>query len=158
MKVLDLQCQHHHRFEGWFASEDDFAHQLVKGLLECPVCADKAIVKMLSAPRLNLGAAPAVSSPAAVAHAPGQPDQPQVTPSETADVQAAFLKAVRHVLANTENVGEHFAQEARKMHYGEAEARNIRGQATPAETQALLEEGIPVLPLPVPKHFNETLQ
>jgi hypothetical protein len=73
-------------------------------------------------------------------------------------LQAAFLKAVRHVMANTENVGERFAEEARKIHYGEAPERGIRGKTTPKETEALLEEGIAVLPLPVPKDFDGSLQ
>jgi hypothetical protein len=66
-------------------------------------------------------------------------------------MQAAWMQMVRHVMANTEDVGEKFAEEARKIHYGETEDRNIRGQASREETEALLEEGIAVLPLPVPK-------
>lgn len=146
MKVLDLQCSAHHQFEGWFASEDDFQGQLGRGLVECPMCGDKAIAKKLSAPRLNLGAQP---EPA--------PKQ-EVMTAPDAKLQAAWLKMVRHVMANTEDVGERFADEARKIHYGETEERGIRGQATPEQTQALLEEGIGVLPLPIPKGLKEPLQ
>lgn len=145
MKVLDLQCSARHGFEGWFASEDEFQDQLGKGLVECPVCGDTAIQKLLSAPRLNLGAA--------------QPEAAQeVMTAGDATMQAAWWKAVRHVMANTENVGERFPEEARRIHYGESEQRGIRGQATPEQTQALLEEGIGVLPLPMPKALKETLQ
>ncbi len=77
---------------------------------------------------------------------------------EPAQLQAALLKMVRHVVANTEDVGSSFPEEVRKMHYGEAEHRNIRGQASPQETEALLDEGISVLPLPMPESVKETLQ
>ncbi len=74
------------------------------------------------------------------------------------DVQAGFLKALRHVLANTEDVGQRFADEARAMHYGDAEQRSIRGQASRAEAIELIEEGIEVMPLPLPEIAKETLQ
>jgi hypothetical protein len=145
MKVLNLQCSHSHGFEGWFASEDDFQGQLGRGQVECPLCGDTAVSKMLSAPRLNLGAAEP------------QPRQ-EVMNTPDASMQAAWLKMVRHVMANTVDVGERFPEEARRIHYGESEERNIRGQASREETEALLEEGIGVLPLPLPKALKETLQ
>ena len=145
MKVLDLQCSHSHSFEGWFASEDDFQGQLGRGLVECPMCGDTAVSKLLSAPRLNLGA----SEPQAHRDVATVPD---------ASLQAAWLKMARHVMANTEDVGQRFAEEARRIHYGESEQRGIRGQASPKDTEALLEEGIGVLPLPLPKVLKETLQ
>ena len=145
MKVLNLQCTHRHSFEGWFASEDAFQDQLQRGLVECPLCGDTAVAKMLSAPRLNLGA----SEP--------QPRQ-EVVATPDAAMQAAWLKMARHVLANTEDVGERFAEEARRIHYGESEERGIRGQASRQQTEALIEEGISVLPLPLPKGLKEPLQ
>jgi hypothetical protein len=148
MKVLDLQCSHRHSFEGWFGSEDDFQGQLARGLVECPLCGDTGISKMLSAPRLNLGA----SQP------PSVPQNQQVVNMPDASLQAAWMKMVRHVMTNTEDVGERFPEEARKIHYGESENRGIRGQASREETEALLEEGIGVLPLPIPKALKETLQ
>lgn len=147
MKVLNLQCIHGHGFEGWFASEDDFRGQLDRGLLECPVCGDKSVAKLPSAPRLNLGAAKEAA-----------PAKQEVMTAPDAALQAAWLKMVRHVMANTEDVGERFAEEARKIHYGETEERGIRGQASREETEALLEEGIGVLPLPVPKALKGPLQ
>lgn len=146
MKVLNLQCSHRHGFEGWFASEDDFQGQLGRGLVECPICGDTAVTKMLSAPRLNFGAP-----------APAQSRQEVASVSET-ELQAAWLKMVRHVMANTDDVGERFPEEARRIHYGETEQRGIRGQASPEETEALLEEGIGVLPLPIPKALKGPLQ
>jgi hypothetical protein len=145
MKVLNLQCSHTHRFEGWFASEEDFQSQLSRGLVECPLCGDNQVTKMLSAPRLNLGAV----EPAAKQDVVSMPD---------ASLQAAWMKMVRHVMANTDDVGERFAEEARRIHYGETEERSIRGQASREETEALIEEGIGVLPLPIPDALKGPLQ
>jgi hypothetical protein len=155
MKVLDLRCSHGHGFEGWFASNEAFETQLSAGLVECPVCADTRIVKLLSAPRLNLGNAKAPAE-AAASSAPDSPGKAQ--PPAEMSPEARWMRAVREVLAKTEDVGERFADEARKMHYGEAEERGIRGQATREQTEALLEEGIPVMPLPIPAALKETLQ
>lgn len=149
MKVLDLQCSHGHSFEGWFGSEDDFQSQLGRQLVECPFCGDTAVAKKLSAPRLNLGASAPVQS---------QQGQQGEVAAVDPQLQAAWLKMVRHVLANTEDVGGQFAEEARRIHYGEATERNIRGQASREETESLLEEGISVMPLPIPKALKEPLQ
>jgi hypothetical protein len=145
MKVLDLHCAHQHVFEGWFASEDDYLAQLSKGLVACPVCGDTAVSKKLSAPRLNLGAA---ASDSATAPQAASSAQALVSGQTEQALQAAWLAVARKILAQTEDVGSKFAQEARKIHYGEVPERGIRGQASPTETQALLEEGIAVLPLP----------
>ena len=177
MKVLDLQCGQHHVFEGWFGSEDDFQSQLTRGLLTCPLCGDAHVTKKLSAPRLNLstsrgdpdtaGHEPthagestqhAESASAITSAASTLPSLQDVANLEPAQLQAALLKMVRHVVANTEDVGNNFPEEARKMHYGETEARNIRGHATPEETEALIDEGIAVMPLPLPDVLKEPLQ
>ncbi|MGV3493117.1 MAG: DUF1178 family protein [Ramlibacter sp.] len=147
MKVLNLQCAHAHVFEGWFGSEEDFQGQLERGLVECPICGDTGVQKLPSAPRLNLGA----SEPAPAA-------KQEVVTAPNAQLQAAWLQMVQKVMANTEDVGERFAEEARKIHYGETDERGIRGQASPEETKALLEEGIAVLPLPLPKGMKGPLQ
>jgi hypothetical protein len=149
MKVLNLQCSQGHGFEGWFGSEDDFQDQLGRGLVECPLCSDRAVAKLPSAPRLNFGAAAPAAAPVAKQEVMNTPD---------AGLAAAWMQMVRHVLANTEDVGEKFAEEARKIHYGETEERNIRGQASREETESLLEEGIAVMPLPVPKGMKGPLQ
>ena len=151
MKVLDLHCTQQHTFEGWFGSEADFQDQLARGLVECPLCGDVAISKMLSAPRLNLGGAKEEPAQAAA-------PQQDVVAAPDRTMQAAWMKMVRHVMANTEDVGPRFADEARRIHYGETQERGIRGQASPGETQALLDEGIGVLPLPVPKALKGPLQ
>jgi hypothetical protein len=161
MKVLDLQCEHEHIFEGWFGSEDDFQSQLSRGLVACPLCGSLKIQKKLSAPRLNLGASSPPSAPSEIAvgaeapHASAPVDVTQLSPQQ---LQAAWIKAVKAVMAQTEDVGNRFAEEARKIHYGEAESRGIRGQASAEQTQALQEEGIPVVPLPIPSALKGPLQ
>ena len=175
MKVLNLRCSHQHSFEGWFGSEDDFQNQLKRGLIECPMCADSSIQKMPSAPRLNFGqhdrgtdaanqaqnTHSASTSVAPLTRAGARNDQPEVDQQGNRTnpaAQAAFLNALRQVVAHTEDVGQRFAEEARRMHYGEVEARSIRGQASARETVELLEEGIEVLPLPLLPMLKETLQ
>ena len=151
MKVLDLQCVYQHVFEGWFASEADFLGQRERGLVACPVCGDASISKRLSAPRLNLGAAraepPASNTPDAVTSAGSEQT-----------MQLAWMAVARRIMANTDDVGDRFAEEARKIHYGETKERGIRGQASRAETEALLEEGIAVLPLALPEALKRPLQ
>jgi len=143
MKVIDLRCHNGHGFEGWFASDDDFLDQNGRQLIGCPLCADTVIVRLPSAPRLNLSGAREVSA------------QESAVP---ADPQALWLKAIRHVLASTEDVGERFADEARHIHYGEADERGIRGLASADEREALRDEGIEVMPLPLPAALKEPLQ
>lgn len=165
MKVLDLQCRQGHSFEGWFGSQGDYDAQRVRGLVTCPLCNDSEITKMLSAPRLNLGhssaptsaQAEAVPSEASAATAAAS-TAPSAEANPVVQMQAALMHMVRHVMANTENVGTRFAEEARKIHYGERQERNIRGNATREETEALLDEGIEVMPLPVPEGLDGPLQ
>ena len=147
MKVLDLKCSLDHRFEGWFASTDEFEAQLSRKLVACPLCSTTDISRMPSAPRLNLSSA-RFDDKAPAAEAP---------PGHQA-LQARALNFMREILAKTENVGDRFAEEARRMHYDEAPTRSIRGIATPEDAHALMEEGIDVMPLPVPAALKEPLQ
>ncbi|SAL39013.1 hypothetical protein AWB71_02005 [Caballeronia peredens] len=149
MKVLDLKCSHEHRFEGWFASTEEFESQLSRKLVACPACSTTDVSRMPSAPRLNLSSARNDGAQQA-AQAETSPD--------TAALQARALHFMRKLIENTENVGERFAEEARRIHYNEAPARNIRGVTTPEDAHALLEEGIDVMPLPVPDALKEPLQ
>jgi hypothetical protein len=162
MKVLDLQCQQHHSFEGWFGSEDDFQSQNARFLVECPFCGDHHITKMLSAPRLNLSGASHQHSDSSHSEQPSS-DTVATTSSSSAalmpvEAQQAWLQMVQHVLTNTEDVGGQFAQEARKMHYGETPERAIRGQVSREENSALLEEGIQVMPLHMPAAIKGPVQ
>ncbi len=149
MKVLDLQCAHAHVFEGWFASEEDFTGQLARGLVACPMCGDITVTKKLSAPRLSLGHA----------RAPQNAKQEVATvDNDGAALQAAWLGMAKRIVANTEDVGERFAEEARRIHYGESKQRGIRGKASKAETESLMEEGITVMQLALPEALKGPLQ
>ncbi|MEO7151962.1 MAG: DUF1178 family protein [Burkholderiaceae bacterium] len=141
MKVLNLRCGEGHAFEGWFGSEDDFQSQATRGLIECPLCADTAIEKRPSAPRLNVG------------------NLREATPAPLL-VQAKdrWLHHVRRLIASTEDVGERFPEEARRIHYGETAERAIRGQASHAESEALRDEGIEIVSVSIPPALKEPLQ
>jgi hypothetical protein len=146
MKVLNLRCANGHGFEGWFASDDEFMSQNGRGLVECPLCADKIVSRMPSAPRLNLSGQ---REPAA---------EPVPTPTQPAPLQVQWLDAVRQMLERTDDVGDRFPEEARRIHYGEIEARGIRGQATSEERRALLDEGIEIMSLPLPAALKGPVQ
>ncbi len=143
-KVFDLSCDSDHLFEGWFVSQQVFDDQLQQGKIDCPLCGSIRIHRRPSAPRLNLGAPP----PLAPEH---------VRPS-AAQIQAMFVLAARHIVAHTEDVGERFAQEARRIHYKEAPERGIRGVASREEADALIQEGVGVFALPFGNLAKETLQ
>ncbi len=161
MKVLNLRCANHHSFEGWFASEDDFSDQNGRSAIECPLCADRVISRMPSAPRLNLHTSRGSAEPAATkpdAPGPGKATQTEMQTTMPADLQAAWLQTVRHLMANTDDVGHRFAEEARRMHYGEEPQRGIRGQASPDEREALREEGIETMSIPMPTAIKGSVQ
>ena len=149
MKVFNLRCGAGHDFEGWFASEEDFLSQQQRGLLSCPECGDMQVEKMLSAPHINLGHGKAQPSA-------GQPTEEQQQRRRV--VQAMYERMVQHVIEHSEDVGDAFPEQARKMHYGELDEAPIRGQASPEETEALREEGIEVVSLPIPNVSQGKLQ
>ncbi len=149
MKVFDLHCGQFHVFEGWFASELDFVSQRERGLIECPVCGDASVTKKLSAPRLNLGSVSTNETHHVQAHD---------SSAHNESLQSAWMSVARQIIANTDDVGSSFAEEARKIHYGEIPERGIRGKATSDETTALLEEGISIMSLPLPEALKGQLQ
>ena len=162
MKVYNLTCHLDHRFEGWFASETDALEQQENGLLICPICESKEITRLPSAPRISKGGtekAP-VTSDLSAAVVDGNsmvlsaPEQAKLQ----AQVQATVMKAMRELINKTEDVGDNFAEEARKIHYREAPERSIRGHATQDETAELREEGIEVVALPILPVLKDTLQ
>jgi len=134
MIVLNLHCAEGHQFEGWFPSSAAFETQCQQGLVTCAVCSSTAISRLPSNPRIGKNTAPSQTA----------------EPPQASQVLAAVMQAMAQVAATSENVADQFPDEARKIHYGEAEARSIRGLATREETLELLEEGIPILPLPIP--------
>ena len=152
MKVLNLRCANDHRFEGWFGSEADFQSQCERGLIECPLCGDTTASRLPSAPHVHVSSSSPSSSSRAVAAQPEPDAALQVTR------QTAWMQAVRHVIANTDDVGDGFAEEARRMHYGEADERAIRGRTTREDARALLDEGIEVMPLALPPALKGPVQ
>ena len=137
-----LACEQAHAFESWFPSSDAYEAQLKRGLVTCPVCNSATVEKQIMAPSVaRKDKAPVPAGPAAAAVASLTDKEREIR---------AMLRAMRdHVVQNAENVGQGFADEARRMHYGEAEQRSIYGEAAPAEARDLIEEGIDVLPLPI---------
>lgn len=161
MKVYNLACPLDHRFEGWFASEEDCLAQQDKGILACPVCDSTVITRMPSAPHIAKSSSteitttkPDLSNPSGGVVALTGSDHSQLE----AQVQAAFLKGMRDLMGKSEDVGEAFADEARKIHYKESPERSIRGQTTLDEAEALREEGIEVLAMPMMPALKNTLQ
>lgn len=152
MLVLNLGCAQGHRFEGWFGSAQDFESQQTRGLVSCPVCSSAEVQRLPSAPRLNVAHLRQEKSSGSAIKPPSGPTAEQGEPSpEAATVsrlQQAALQALRQVMAKTEDVGERFAEEARRMHYGEAEERAIRGRASREDALALVDEGIELIALP----------
>ncbi|MDB5467725.1 MAG: hypothetical protein JWQ46_2487 [Phenylobacterium sp.] len=130
-----LICDHEHEFEGWFGASADFDDQQARGLVECPVCASKAVRKQIMAP--------------AVAGTRRTMRDEGVSP---AGAQSMMMEAMgkirRHVEENFDDVGDAFAREARAIHEGKSEERGIYGQATPTEVRGLIEDGVPVASLP----------
>ena len=138
-----LRCEHAHRFEGWFASSAAFDSQQQRGDLACPACGSSAVEKTIMAPAVS-GARTADASSEAEEPVPVAANLP-----ETGEAIAILRKLRRHLTENADNVGPRFPEEARKIHYNEAEKRGIYGQATPDEARALKEEGIEFHPLPI---------
>lgn len=141
MKVYNLSCEHDHRFEGWFSSEGDYLAQASDAVIHCPICDSCSITRLPSAPRLSISGA----------------QEPQAKDTN-AQVQSRILDFVRKVISNTEDVGVRFAEEARRMHYNETPERAIRGVASAEEREALSEEGINVISLPLPEALKQPLQ
>lgn len=140
MIVYDLKCAGGHRFEGWFASAEDFTSQKGSQLLNCPTCADGQIERMPSATRINVGAI----------EKPPVPAQAAEGKDAFAIAQMLYSKMLDELLSKSEDVGKQFPEEARRIYYEETPARAIRGVATQAEHDELVEEGVPIARLPVP--------
>jgi hypothetical protein len=140
--VFNLGCPNQHRFEGWFASNDDFDRQLKHKLISCPLCGNAGISRLPNAPHLKSGAPerpPRKSTGLGLQH--------------YANIGTEVLtRLVEHIVENTEDVGPAFPEEARKIHYREVPERKIRGTASREEVEALKDEGIEVVALPVPAH------
>lgn len=137
-----LVCDNVHSFEGWFSGSADFDRQVEAGFLTCPVCNSAAISKSLMAPSVSTAR---------------NKEQKQAVAMDLAQrqVMAKLKEAVATIKANSEDVGDKFPEEARKIHYGEADARGIIGKASFEEVRSLVDEGIEIAPLPVlPEEAN----
>ncbi|MCC0805508.1 DUF1178 family protein [Methylobacterium sp. W2] len=149
-----LVCENGHDFEGWFRSSDSYDAQAADGLVACLACGSTRVTKAMMAPALAKTVAMVPDKSRAIAEATAS--DPVAAPSTEVPVMAeperqlrALMRAMReHVTRTADNVGPRFPEEARRMHYGEAESRAIYGEASPAEARALVEEGIEVAPLP----------
>ena len=145
MIVFDLVCSGGHRFEGWFASSQDFALQQDRGLVSCPRCGSAEIAKAPMAP-----AVAAKGNTRAEPPADRHPVANRQMPPAVAKAMKALADAQGKALKNSQWVGDKFAEESRAMHYGERDHATIHGQATREEAESLLAEGIAVTPLPFP--------
>ena len=154
MIAYDLICApYSHRFEGWFASSDEYDRQLMSQLLSCPTCGSVAVAKAVMAPNIaRKGNQPAVSAPRPdpeMEKSVAVSNQPEM-PAEIEKAITALGKLQSRMLENSDWVGSKFAEEARAIHYGETPERIIHGSASANEAQALFDEGITVAPLPLP--------
>jgi len=145
MIVFNLGCENSHRFEGWFASSEDFEQQLEGKLVACPLCGSAGVVRLPHTSHIRTGGKDRGRTPG-------------VSPAGTVSQQYAnvgselLARLVAHVVENTEDVGAAFPEEARKIHYRELPDRRIRGTASREEVEALKDEGIEVVALPIPAH------
>ncbi len=151
MIIFDLKCADGgHVFEAWFGSSGDYEDQLSRGLIACPLCGSAEIAKAVMAPAVG---AKGNRSAEAVASAPaGQAPKELFSgdPETVKQMLAAVAQVQRKMLEGSESVGDRFADEARAIHLGETEKRAIHGRASRADAESLIEEGIPVAPLPFP--------
>jgi hypothetical protein len=129
MIVFRLVCDHEHRFEGWFQSADDYEQQQDAGAILCPMCESKRVSRLPSAPHVQTGRAPALQD--------AEPEPP-----------IELRKLLQILQGITEDVGDRFPEEVRKIHYREVPSRSIRGRASREVVGELEEEGISVLPIP----------
>ncbi|MEL7188536.1 MAG: DUF1178 family protein [Pseudomonadota bacterium] len=159
MIVYDLQCEHGHRFEGWFGSSADFESQLEEGLLTCPECGTDMVMKAPMAPAVpakgNSREIVPGMNPVSSNKPLSDPDKVQAVssepmPAEMEKALKALAKAQEKALKDSTWVGDKFAEKSREMHYGESEQAPIHGKASLEEAKSLIDEGVSVAPLPFP--------
>jgi hypothetical protein len=139
--VYNLGCENSHRFEGWFASSEDYERQMEGKLVACPVCGNANLVRLPHASYVHSGAK----------ERPARPGPAAATPHQYANMGSEVLaRLVERIIENTEDVGAAFPEEARKIHYRETPERRIRGTASRDDVEALKEEGVEVVALPIP--------
>ena len=142
MIVFDLGCGNGHRFEGWFASSEDFERQSERHQVACPLCGNASVSRLPNAPHIRTGAKE-------------RPERQAPAPSaqQYANIGSEVLaRVIERIVESTEDVGAEFPEEARRIHYREVPDRRIRGTASRDEVEALQDEGIEVVALPLPAH------
>ncbi len=142
MIVFNLVCGNDHSFEGWFGSSTDFDEQKRSAMLTCPVCGNSEITKALHAPHVNTGSAESKQ----------EVQRNRLKGEHYANTAQALEQLVEQFIASTEDVGDAFPEEARRIYYKETPDRKIRGNASREEVKELRDEGIEVVALPVPKN------
>ena len=145
-----LRCDRGHAFESWFQSSSAYESQEKRKLVNCPVCGSVKVERAIMAPQIvsKKGRDSVLPAPAAAADVPTPGSTPLLMAQER-ELRAKLRELRDHIVKNSDNVGESFPTEARKMHYGDIEHRPIYGEASPDEARALIEEGVEVAPLPV---------
>ncbi len=139
---FSLECEYDHRFDGWFASSDDYEDQRARELVRCPVCDSCVVSKSLMAPKVSTARSKEKISLMTV-------------DSARREVQEELKKLREKILESGENVGRKFPEEARKIHYGESEKKHVYGEATQEEVKELVEEGVSIAPVPIlPEDVN----
>lgn len=142
MVIYDLTCDNNHRFEGWFSGPENYQEQLSRNRIECPVCGSTAVTRLPHTCAVHLkkeaAPAPAASRSGPVMPAPGQ-------------LKEALIRVHHYIRSSFEDVGAHFAEEARRIHEGEIDGRPIYGTATAEEREALDDDRIPYMTLPKPE-------
>ena len=144
MIIFDLKCvPQGHVFEGWFGSSADYEEQQGRGLVSCPLCGSGEVAKAVMAPAVS------AKGNRAAAAAP-RPELFSGDPEKVKTMLASLAAEQKKMLASSEHVGDRFADEARAIHLGDAEARAIHGRATRDQAEGLIDDGIPIAPLPFP--------
>jgi hypothetical protein len=144
MVVYDLICRKQHRFEAWFPSYEEYQQQADKRLISCPTCGSTKIEKLPHACAVHVKKDPA-------APAPKKTEKASPAPPSPAEFKEMLIRVHHYIKENFEDVGPHFAEEARQIHHGKSEERPIHGTATVEERAELVEEGIPHAILPKPE-------
>ncbi len=153
-----LVCDASHEFESWFPGSESYEEQARRGFVECPLCQSTKVSKAIMAPhvaRKDRDAMPAVASAPAVPAVASPPQQVALLDEKQQHLRAMIRELHEKIVASSDDVGASFPEEARKMHDGETPVRSIRGKATFEEARSLLEDGIPVMPIPdLPEERN----
>lgn len=151
-----LNCERGHSFESWFKSSAAYDTQAKRALISCPVCGSEKVEKAIMSPRLSRGdAAEQVSEIALPVPAPAPAPMAAMLTAHQTELRQKLKELREHIVKNADYVGAKFPEQARKIHYGEAEHRSIYGEASPEEAKELQDEGIAFHPLPIlPDEFN----